>query len=173
MNRGEVPVVVDTREQKPYDFSEVGVDNVVHEKLDVGDYTLKGFEHDFVVERKSLDDLANSLGTERGRFENEILRANGYAHRNEKQNPIPGTKPDYELDEFTVVIEASENQVYGYRNKPNCPHYYSDMHPNSIIGTIEKWPKKYDTLEFVWAGDRFGGLQETLSLLDKWYLDYS
>lgn len=167
-----VPVVIDTREQKPYDFSRAGVQDVVYEKLDVGDYSLENFEHTFAVERKSLDDLATSLGAERERFENEILRANGYAHRNADDNPIPGTKPDYELDEFVVVIEADKSEVYDYRNKSNCPSYYSAIHPNSVIATIEQWPQKYDNLTFEWAGNRYGGLQETLRTLDKWFVKY-
>jgi hypothetical protein len=168
----EVPIVVDTREQKPYDFSKIGAQNVVYDKLDVGDYTLDGFEHTFAVERKTLDDLATSLGVERERFENEILRANGYAHRNEDGNAIPGTKPNYELDEFVVVIEADRNEVYNYRNQKNCPNYYSNLHPNTIIGTAQKWPEKYDNLEFEWAGDRYGGMEETLRRLDRWYIKH-
>lgn len=166
----EVPIVIDTRENDAYDFTEVGVDNITRRKLDVGDYTLDGFEHTFAVERKTLDDLATSLGAERRRFENEILRANGYAHRNDDGNPIPGTKPNYKLDDFVVVIEASRGDVARYRNSGNCPNYYSNIHPNSVLGTVEKWPNKHGNLTFAWAGNRRGGMEETLRQLDKWYI---
>jgi hypothetical protein len=166
-----VPIVVDYREKKPYEFP--GIDKVKEEQLHVGDYTLEGFEYNFAVERKTLDDLASSVGTDRLRFENEIRRANGFANRNENNNPIPGTKPEQALDEFIVVIEGRESQVYDYAGRKRSPHYYSKIYPNAIIGTIEKWPEKYDTLEFVWAGSREGGKQETLRQLDKWYINHS
>jgi ERCC4-type nuclease len=145
-----VPVVVDTRENKPYQFP--GVDSVVEKELDVGDYSLTGFEDTFAVERKTLDDLATSLGSDRNRFEDEIIRAQS-------------------LSEFVVVIEAESDAVYDYAGTGACPNYYSAIYPNSIIGTVEKWPSKYETLDFCWAGNRAGGRQETLAKLDKWYLE--
>lgn len=148
-----VPVVVDTREQKPYDFKSIGINNVVHEKLDVGDYTHMGAEDVYAVERKTLDDLAKSLGADRDRFENEIQRGQT-------------------LEELAVVIEAPPEDVYRFAGTKKCPNYYSNIYPNSIIGTVEQWPQKYDTLSFVWAGDREGGMQETLAKLDEWYLKH-
>lgn len=165
-----VPIIRDHREKKPYEFP--GVDTVHTAELNVGDYTLKGFEDVFAVERKTFDDFATSVGSDRLRFENEIRRANGYANRNTAGNPIPGTKPDSPWKEFVVVIEASRDDLYRYKDKGHCPHYYSRINPNSVIGTVEKWPQKYDALEFIWAGDREGGKQETLAQLDKWYLKY-
>jgi hypothetical protein len=164
-------VLVDDREKKPYQFP--GLDSVEQERLSVGDYTHDGFEDTYAVERKTLDDLATSVGSERLRFENEIRRANGFAHRNEDGNPLPGTKPDSSLDEFVVVIEAHPDEVYRYAGNGHCPNYYSNIYPNSVIGTVEKWPSKYETLNFVWAGDREDGKQETLRLLDRWFLKYN
>lgn len=164
-------LVIDTREQKPYEFP--GITDTITKQLGVGDYTHEGFENTYAVERKTLDDLATSVGSERLRFENEIRRANGYANRNEDDNPIPGTKPDKPLDKFAVVIEASPDEVYRYSGTKSCPNYYSNIYPNSVIGTIEGWPQKYTALDFIWANNREGGKQETLHLLDKWYLEYS
>lgn len=165
-------LIVDDREQKPYDFDSMGVDTAV-ERLDVGDYTYAGYRSTFAVERKSLDDLATSCGSERSRFESEIRRANGLASINEDGNPRPGTKPEHGgLDEFVVVIEAHPNEVYKYSGDGYCPNYYSKIIPNAVIGTVEKWPNKYDTLEFKWCGDREGAEQETLALLDEWLLKY-
>jgi hypothetical protein len=142
------PIVVDSREKKPYEFP--AMETTVR-SLDVGDYTYDGYEDEFVVERKSLDDLANSLGRERNRFEDEIVRAQS-------------------LDNFVVVIEAPKRFVYDFRNQGDCPHYYSEIYPNSIIGSVEKWTDKYGTLEFRWCGDRNGAKQETLRLLDSWWV---
>lgn len=166
----DVPIIVDSREQLPYDFP--GEDTRV-EKLDVGDYSLEGFQNRFAVERKTLDDLASSVGTDRLRFENEIRRANGYANRNEDDNPLPGTAPESPLDEFVVVIEAEKRELYKYAGRKSCPNYYSRIHPNSMIGTLESWPSKYENLRFDWCGSRQGGCQETLRLLDQWYIKHS
>jgi len=145
-------VLIDYREQKPYEFPDNRATDEI--ELDVGDYTLDGFEDIFSVERKTLDDLATSLGTDRERFEAEIQRAQS-------------------LDEFIVVIEASKRSVGAYKNVSDCPNYFSDIHPNSIIGTVEKWPQKYSTLSFEWCGTREQAIQETIQQLDSWYLDYS
>lgn len=143
-----IPLVVDSRERKPYEFD--GYNQVLEKTLETGDYTLDGFEDVFAVERKTLDDLAKSLGADRDRFENEIRRAQAF-------------------HEFAVVIEAPREHVYAFAGTGNSPHYYSGIYPNSIIGTVEQWPQKYSPLEFYWCGDRDGGEQKTLELLSKWY----
>jgi len=165
-------ILRDYREGKPYHFPSIDEQYIETTELGVGDYTLKGFEETFAVERKTFDDLATSLGSDRLRFENEIRRANGFANRNEDGNPLPGTKPDSALDRFIVVIEASEDDLYTYANSGHCPHYYSRIVPNAVIGTVEKWPTKYDSLEFRWEDNRQQAMATTLMLLDKWHLHY-
>lgn len=147
-------ILIDDREKQPWKFP--GVDTEFT-RLETGDYTVKGFEDRFAVERKSLDDLASSVGTERNRFEAEIQRAQDF-------------------DEFAVIVEASRADV-------EAGSYYSKIHPNAVLGTTEKWPWKFDRLEFVWAGENDDGEkvrdmaaardhapQEALRLLDRWYL---
>lgn len=144
------PIVIDDREKKPYQFTGV---ETIERRLDVGDYTYDGFADTFAVERKTLDDLATSVGSGRDRFEDEIKRAQS-------------------LSEFVVLIEAPSGDVYRYAGDGYCPNYYSNIYPNSVIGTVEKWPVKYSTLDFEWAGNRKDAEQRALSLLDKWYLTY-
>ena len=148
-------ILVDEREKKPYQFPAMETEPAL---LNYGDYAVKGmgyydvnpntgkeeFYPDFAVERKSLDDLARSVGTDRKRFEAEIDRAQ-------------------QANNFSVVIEAAVEDAYRGR-------YYSKIHPNAVVGTVNKWPFKYGTLEFEWADSREGGKQETLRLLDKWYI---
>ncbi|OYR58486.1 ERCC4 domain-containing protein [Halorubrum halodurans] len=147
-------ILIDDREKRPWKFPGVETEEA---RLETGDYSIKGFEDRFAVERKSLNDLATSVGSDRDRFEAEIQRAQDF-------------------DEFAVVVEASREDVEAGR-------YYSQIHPNAVLGTTEKWPWKFDRLEFVWAGEnedgvgvrdlpaaRDYGAQETLRLLDRWYL---
>ncbi|MFC7191892.1 ERCC4 domain-containing protein [Halocatena marina] len=143
MINGQV-VVIDDREKRPWDFPGC---NTTQDRLNVGDYTYEGFEEVFAVERKSLNDLATSCGTGRSRFEDEIRRAQDLAH-------------------FAVIIEAD-------RAEAQAGNYYCNIHPNALIGTIDKWPKKFPTLDFIWAGDRERAAQEAMYYLDRWYLNHA
>ncbi|QRV15063.1 ERCC4 domain-containing protein [Haloterrigena salifodinae] len=160
-------ILIDEREKKPYSFPGMETETAL---LNYGDYAVKDmgyydvnpntgkeeFYPEFAVERKSLDDFARSVGTDRKRFEREIDRAQ-------------------QADHFAVVIEASPDDAYK-------GSYYSKIHPNAVIGTAKKWPYKYGTLDVVWVGEtdeghniplshcREAGKQETLRLLDKWYI---
>ena len=69
---GWIPIIQDSREQKPYPIK-----NVIVQKLDVGDYALSGYEDEedkIVVERKSLGDLKSTL-SKPDRFIRELQRA--------------------------------------------------------------------------------------------------
>lgn len=70
-------IVCDTREQKPYDFTDFTDVELVKGTLPQGDYSIQGLENFVAVERKSLSDLAMCLGRDRDRFIRELLRARG------------------------------------------------------------------------------------------------
>ena len=56
-------IIEDRREQRPLDFSPFapyGV-TVEHAALRTGDYTIKGFKRQVVIERKSLQDCVSTL----------------------------------------------------------------------------------------------------------------
>lgn len=77
------PVVVDTREQRPYTFP-----GAVTGTLPTGDYSLLGFEDRIAIERKTKADAYGSLGCGRARFRREAERMS-------------------ELQYAAIVIEAS------------------------------------------------------------------
>jgi len=60
-------LVVDTREQLPLFQDPPGKLIILREKLDHGDYSIKGFEDQFAVERKMLSDFYGYIGKERKR----------------------------------------------------------------------------------------------------------
>lgn len=70
-------LVVDTREQTPLVFSHC---EAVRGTLQSGDYSAKGIEESFCVERKTVADLAGSLTRERARFMREMHRLRGFAN---------------------------------------------------------------------------------------------
>lgn len=88
-------VVVDTREQLPYDFAAINVPSV-RGKLDAGDYSLLGAESSFACERKELGDLVSTIISDRARFIRELERARTF-------------------DFFAIVIEATLEEVLAYR----------------------------------------------------------
>ena len=64
-------MVIDTREQLPL-FSSIGNLNVVVQKVDVGDYTIRGFEDSFCIERKMSGDFYGYIGKERRKTEKKL-----------------------------------------------------------------------------------------------------
>jgi ERCC4-type nuclease len=76
-------VLVDTREQNPFDFSRfdgwfAGIET---KPLKVGDYSVAGLEEVCTVERKELPDLIHSLNAERSVFVNRLRLMSRYPHR--------------------------------------------------------------------------------------------
>ena len=69
-------LVCDTREKHAFDFeSDEDFAAIIHEKLDVGDYSLKGLEHLIVIERKAnADELYNNFTQNKDRIYAEVER---------------------------------------------------------------------------------------------------
>jgi len=69
-NYNEFTIIIDTREQQPWDFPE---HTVAHKKLDAGDYSIEGLENILAIERKkSVNEIANNIVE--SRFKDAILR---------------------------------------------------------------------------------------------------
>ncbi len=74
----DIIAIQDSREQNPFVLpslkTEIGT-------LTTGDYSIKGLENVIACERKSLEDLLMCVGTERERFDREMLRILAYPHK--------------------------------------------------------------------------------------------
>jgi ERCC4-type nuclease len=105
-------VLVDTREQNPFDFSRFTgwFTGVEKRALELGDYTISGLEDICVVERKDLDDLVHSLTVERSTFVNRLRRMSLYPHR-------------------LLVITTSLSQI-------KSPYPHSSANPNRILQSL-------------------------------------
>lgn len=69
-------VIIDSREKRPFVFTRLPS---VVDGLATGDYSMRGAEHTFCVERKSLADFVGCcMGDNRDTFERELIRARGY-----------------------------------------------------------------------------------------------
>jgi ERCC4-type nuclease len=83
LNKKELKIDIDLREQKPCEFKNSEIDT-----LSVGDYSIQGLGNCIAIERKTIADLIACLSTGRERFEKELNRGKA-------------------LDYFALVIEAS------------------------------------------------------------------
>jgi len=133
-------IIVDTREQRPYQFEEYDVE-VIRHGLKTGDYSLAGHEDRVALERKSLDDLIGCLTTGRDRFERELERAR-------------------KLDYFAVIVEASMEDVAKGR-------YRSKINSHAALQSILAFQVRYG-VNFIWAGNRAGGEYATFWTLEKY-----
>jgi len=117
-------LVIDTREQAPYK-----PDGALHisRKLEYGDYSIKGFENQVSIERKSLEDFYRSIGKDRERFKYMLERMQ-------------------EAEFKGLVIEAYEDEVLA----PELS--YSSIHSNSVYSTITALEVKYSL--HVYMGSR-------------------
>lgn len=105
-------VLVDTREQNPFDFSrfEAWFSGVERRALKLGDYSLAGLEDVCVVERKDLSDLVHSLTAERSAFVRRLRLMAQYPHR-------------------LLVITTSLSQV-------KSPYSHSSAKPNQVTQSL-------------------------------------
>lgn len=101
-------VIVDTREQNPFNFSRFGgwFAGFERKALKLGDYSVAGLEDICVVERKDLSDLVHSCTVDRSVFINRLRRMVGYPYR-------------------LLVITSAMSQV-------KSPYPHSNVDPNRI-----------------------------------------
>ena len=120
-------IIEDTREQTPLDFSSFHFVEVVRATLKSGDYSIRGYETQFAIERKSLADLIGTITKGHDRFERELERLMSYQFA-------------------AVVIEASEIAL-------RTGHYRSCLSPRSAVGMITAFEVRY-RIPFHFCGNR-------------------
>jgi len=99
-------IVIDTREQNPWSFRKSEhIEGTVKNKLNVGDYSIQGYESKIAIERKSAVDLFGTLGKGHKRFQRELERAEG-------------------MDYFAILVENTLTQI---RNKDFENSHYTRM----------------------------------------------
>jgi ERCC4-type nuclease len=105
-------VLVDTREQNPFDFSrfEAWFSGIERTALKLGDYSIAGLEDLCVVERKDLSDLVHSFTAERSVFVNRLRLMSRCPHR-------------------LLVITASLSQV-------KSPYPHAGANPNRVMQSL-------------------------------------
>src|SRR6478752_8650758 len=98
----EPVIIVDTREQTPLSFARL---ESVRGTLRTGDYSVKGLEDLFSVERKTVADLVGCcMADNRERFERELHRLRGYRF---KRLLVVGS----EAETWQVIITPTSSQT--------------------------------------------------------------
>lgn len=142
-NEAEITILVDTREQLPYDFARfVGgeIDIILKSAtLPEGDYAIDMGQPWAIVERKSLSDLITCLSGERDRFERELFRLRAYPHA-------------------WVIVEGNLDQIV-------LGQYRSQMSAMAVVATIAAFSVRY--IPILFAGNRETAEMLTWQLLCK------
>ena len=153
-NKVRFKIIRDSREKagKGWKFrASANCSGMEIEKLDVGDYTVKGLEKVLMIERKSLGDLWNTLGglDNYKRFLREMERAKNH-------------KVKYLIIEATL---AEVNKGYSWFG-PGGRKKRSRVSPNNIIAKLISLEVKYD-VHVIFAGRIDYARSHARSVMDK------
>jgi len=138
----DIILVQDTREQRGW--KELFESPCIVNTMAVGDYTVKGMEHLVAVERKSKEDLVQSITHERQRFEAELAKSRAYQF-------------------FAVVVEAPLQDIL-------TGNFRGEANPKSVFESVCCFSVRY--APFFFAGDRETGARLCESLLLKFAREY-
>jgi len=147
-------VIIDTREQSPFSFSgikERGSFLVVRtsiETLQTGDYSILGFKDQVSIERKSKEDLYQTLTHGRERFVREFERL---------------TK----LTFAAVIVEASLGSV------STDPPVFSGVRPKSIYRSVLAFQVRFPNVQWIFCDDRRFAEITTFRLLERFHQDHN
>lgn len=137
-------VLVDTREQKPYEWQEA---LCVRQTLAVGDYSILGHDTLVGVERKSFEDFYGCLTRGRRRFEACLQRLSAIRY------PLVVIEAD-----MHALLQPFTYAAGGYTHRSLLPPLVAQ---NSLLS----WQAKY-RVPFLLCGDRERAARMTLQHLD-------
>jgi ERCC4-type nuclease len=148
-------VLVDSREQTPLPFAHFPTERAT---LATGDYSVKGFENDFCVERKSITDLVQSATFERERFERELVRMRGYSFR---RLLIVGTLADIEAHRYRSQAnpKAIIASLTAFEVRYSLPVCFRET-PEAAAVQVERWA-------FYFLRERLTAASETLRIYSE------
>jgi DNA excision repair protein ERCC-4 len=151
-------VVIDTREQTPWDFTGIKADGaagaaggcvvvpVLVAGLPSGDYSLDGYSDRIAVERKSKADLFGTLGQGRDRFERELERLNAMAFA-------------------AVIVEAEISEIF------TDPPPHTALKPKTISRSVIAWQQRYPRVHWSFLPGRYAAMVWGYRVLERWWRD--
>jgi ERCC4-type nuclease len=146
-------ILIDTREQRPVLFDKVGdpdFPDFTYEfaSLKTGDYSIKSMstpdcQHSICIERKSLEDLFQTLGRGRKRFERELSRM-------------------AEFDYSEIVIEGDLKAIF------QDPPPITQMRPKSVYRSLIALSQRYGVSVWPCPNRSFASKHIYLTLMRFW-----
>jgi ERCC4-type nuclease len=150
-NNEDFTVIIDTREQNPWEFQYHAVAN---KKLDTGDYSIEGYENVLCIERKSgMAELARNV-VER-RFKDVIDRMKNYKHS-------------------YILIECDYDQLMNYPNGSDVPkNKWSKIKitPKFILKFIIELQMNHG-IHVMFCGNHDWAQKTALSIMKRIYAKY-
>lgn len=128
-------LVADSREQSPLVFKRF---TAIKGTLNAGDYSIRGLESSFAVERKSIDDFANCcMGGNRERFERELHRLRGYQF---KRLLIIGIRDDFAAGRYhsKIAPAAVLASLDTFEVRYSIPVAFAST-PEAAASKVERW----------------------------------
>lgn len=140
-------VVIDSREQLPYDFGPSV--KTITECLETGDYSVQGRESLITVERKSWPDYYGCCASDHRRFSDVLTRM-------------------HEIRFADIVVEASMDRLYKPYFIPQFGGGFKKarLPPEGLREMLVTRSRKYG-IKFWFAGNRLQATKLTLLLLDN------
>lgn len=138
MSLKDKTVIIDTREQKPFEFLDF---SSKRSKLEYGDYALEGQEN-IAVERKCYSDFISTFSSDVDRFCRELDRAKsdgGY---------------------IVIIAESTLNNILYSKTRR-----YGKASPHFISHNLRKLLRLYDNLQFVFCSSRKEAAEKSLVVL--------
>lgn len=152
MNSDPFTIIVDTREQIPWEF---GHHNTAKRKLDTGDYSIEGLENILAIERKkSVGELATNLSE--SRFKDVLNRLSKIKH------PY-------------MVFEFSLDEVYQFPVGSDIPKKMWDklrITGNYIVKRLVEIQLEHN-IQIVFCDDANNAEKFTVSLMKRIYERYN
>lgn len=151
-----IEIIIDQQEKKPFSFAGCKLTRptghkgppqhtLVVDHLHTGDYSIRGYENVISIERKSFNDLYQTLGKERARFVRELERL---------------SKMPFAL----VVVEAPWEKILG-------GHPKSKLNPKTIWHSVIAWRMRYPTVHWEMCMSREVAEKLTFRTLDRFWRD--
>lgn len=146
-------ILIDTREQMNYSFDAIPADagqgggywRVRTERLALasGDYSLDGYATRVACERKSLNDLYHTIGSDRDRFIRELQRL-----------------AEYEF--AAVVVEAEWSEII------DNPPRHSRLDPRTVYRSVLAWQQRFPRVHWLMCPGREFAEVTTFRIFERW-----
>lgn len=147
----EFTIIIDTREQKPWEFP---YHVTANKKLDTGDYSIEGLENIICIERKnSISEIANNI--RETRFKDLLERMKSYKHA-------------------FILIESDFEDLMHYPIGSDIPKEkwkYIKITPNFILKFLLEISIKYN-VHVIFCGNAKWASKTALSIMKRIYEQY-